>query len=210
MKIGILGSGNVGQVLAKGFKSVGHEVTIGSREGNKLAAFSAESGIKEATFKDVVAGADVVVLAFKGSVAEEIIKGLAEGLAGKLVLDATHPIGGEAKDGIVPYFTAANESLIQRLQKLAPKAKIVKCFNSVGAHLMVKPALKGGMPAMFICGDDADAKVTTARLLDQFGWHAEDVGTSAAGHAVEALCQLWCAPGFLKNDWAHAFAVLRP
>jgi len=210
MQIGILGSGNVGQTLAKGFKSVGHDVTIGSREGNKLAAFSTETGIKEATFKDVVAGADIVVLAFKGSVAEEIIKGLAEALAGKLVLDATNPISGDAKDGIVPYFTAANESLIQRLQKLAPKAKIVKCFNSVGAHLMIKPALKGGTPAMFICGDDADAKVTTARLLDQVGWHAEDVGTSAAGHAVEALCQLWCAPGFMKNDWAHAFAMLRP
>jgi predicted dinucleotide-binding enzyme len=210
MKIGILGSGNVGQVLAKGFKSVGHDVIIGSREGNKLAAFSAESGIKEAMFKDVVADADVIVLALKGDGAEAIVKGLAEALAGKLVLDATNPISGEAKDGIVPYFTAANDSLIQRLQQLAPKAKIVKCFNSVGAHLMVKPALKGGTPAMFICGDDADAKTTTARLLDQLGWHAEDVGTSAAGHAVEALCQLWCAPGFLKNDWAHAFAVLRP
>jgi predicted dinucleotide-binding enzyme len=209
MKIGILGSGNVGQALAKGLKGIGHDVVIGSSAGNKLAAFAAETGIAEKKFADAVTGADVVIVALKGQGAEEIVRGLAEALAGKLVLDATNPIAGEAKGGIVPYFTAANDSLLQRLQKAAPKAKLVKCFNSVAAHLMVKPPLKSGTPAMFICGDDTEAKATTTKLLAELGWAAEDVGTSEAGHAVEALCQLWCAPGFLRNDWFHAFAVLR-
>jgi hypothetical protein len=210
MKIGILGSGNVGQALAKGLKGLGHDVAIGSSAGNKLVAFTAENGIPEKKFADAVVGADVVIVALKGQGAEEIVRGLADSLAGKLVLDATNPISGEPVGGIVPYFTGPNDSLLQRLQKAAPKAKLVKCFNSVAAHLMVKPSFKGGTPAMFICGDDASAKAQTATLLAELGWAAEDVGTSEAGHAVEALCQLWCAPGFLRNDWMHAFAVLRP
>jgi hypothetical protein len=209
MKFGILGSGNVGQALAKGLKGLGHDVVIGSSAGNKLAAFSSETGITEKKFADAVAGADVVIVALKGQGAEEIVRGLAGALAGKVVLDATNPISGEAKGGIVPYFTGPNDSLLQRLQKAAPGAKFVKCFNSVAAHLMVKPQFSGGTPSMFICGDDADAKAQTAKLLGELGWAAEDVGGSEAGNAVEALCQIWCAPGFLRNDWMHAFAVLR-
>jgi 8-hydroxy-5-deazaflavin:NADPH oxidoreductase len=210
MKIGIIGSGNVGQVLASGFKAAGHDVTIGSRDGNKAAAFTATSGIREGTFSTVAAGSDIVVLAVQGIAAEDVVAGIAAQLAGKVVLDATNPISGPPVDGVVPYFTAANDSLIQRLQKRVPAAKFVKCFNSVGAHLMIQPQLKGGMPSMFICGDDVEAKRTTTSLLEQLGWRAEDVGTSAIGHAVEALCQLWCAPGFSRGDWAHALAVLRP
>jgi hypothetical protein len=209
MHFGILGSGHVGQTLAKGLKGLGHDVVIGSSAGNKLAAFTSETGIAEKTFADAVAGADVVIVALKGQGAEEIIRGLAGALAGKVVLDATNPISGEAKGGVLPYFTGPNDSLLQRLQKAAPAAKFVKCFNSVGAHLMVKPQFKGGTPVMFICGDDAAAKAQTTTLLADLGWAAEDVGGSEAGNAVEALCQLWCAPGFLRNDWSHAYAVLR-
>lgn len=209
MHFGILGSGHVGQTLAKGLKGLGHDVVIGSSAGNKLAAFTSETGIAEKKFADAVAGADVVIVALKGQGAEEIIRGLAGALAGKVVLDATNPISGEAKGGIVPYFTGPNDSLLQRLQKAAPAAKFVKCFNSVSAHLMVKPQFKGGTPVMFICGDDAAAKAQTTKLLADLGWAAEDVGGSEAGNAVEALCQLWCAPGFLRNDWSHAYAVLR-
>ncbi|MBM4378361.1 MAG: NAD(P)-binding domain-containing protein [Deltaproteobacteria bacterium] len=210
MKIAVLGSGHVGQTLARGLKGLGHDVIIGSREGNKLGAFVAEVGIREERFEPAAAGAELVIIAVKGGAAEELARALAAALAGKVVLDTTNPIAGEAKGGVIPYFTAAHESLLQRLQASAPQARFVKCWNSVGAHLMIKPKLSGGQPAMFICGDDAEAKGAAAQLLAQCGWAAEDVGTSAAGHAVEALCQLWCAPGFLRNDWAHAFAVLRP
>jgi predicted dinucleotide-binding enzyme len=112
--------------------------------------------------------------------------------------------------GVLPYFTGPNDSLLQRVQAAAPGARVVKAFNSVGAALMVRPALQGGAPSMFICGDDAAAKGVVAGLCAELGWVAEDVGTSAAGGPVEALCQLWCAAGFLRNDWAHAFAWLRP
>lgn len=210
MKIGIIGTGTVGQTLAKGFAAHGHEVRIGSRDGNKLAAFVAETKLREGTFAEVAAFADVVVLAVKGDAAEAVVRGLSGALAGKVLLDTTNPISGPPKDGIVPYFTAANESLLQRLQAAVPSAKVVKFFNSVGAGLMVQPKLQGGTPSMFLCGDDAAAKATAGALAGELGWKIEDVGSSAAGHAVEALCQLWCAPGFSRNDWAHAFAMLRP
>jgi predicted dinucleotide-binding enzyme len=210
MKIGVLGSGDVGTTLARGFKDAGHDVRIGSREGNKLAAFSKESGVPEGTFADVAGFAEVVVLAVKGGAAVELVKGLPGSLANKVVIDTTNPIAGAPENGMLPYFTAANESLLQRLQQAVPAARFVKAFNSVGSGFMVRPRFAAGKPAMFICGDDAAAKGTVTQLLTELGWQAEDVGPAALGHAVEALCQLWCAPGFLRNDWAHAFAMFRP
>jgi len=210
MKIGIIGTGHVGQELARGLRGAGHEIRIGSREGNKLAAFSAETGIPEGTFDAVAEFGEVVIVALKGDVAEKAVAALSSRLAGKVVLDTMNPIAGPPRDGIVPYFTGPQDSLLERLQAAVPSARFVKFFNSVGAGLMVQPRLKGGTPSMFICGNDAEAKATAGRLAVQLGWNVEDVGTAAAGHAVEALCQLWCAPGFLKNDWAHAFALLRP
>jgi predicted dinucleotide-binding enzyme len=63
---------------------------------------------------------------------------------------------------------------------------------------------------MFICGNDAGAKAVAVELLDQFGWESEDIGSAKGARAIEPLCQLWCAPGFLRNDWTHALKVLRP
>ncbi|HEY0881048.1 MAG TPA: NAD(P)-binding domain-containing protein, partial [Archangium sp.] len=185
-------------------------VRIGSREGNKLAAFAKEHGIAEGKFSDVAAFADVVVIAVKGGVAVELAQGLASQLAGKPVIDTTNPISGAPVNGMLPYFTAANDSLLQQLQRAVPGAHFVKAFNSVGSGLMVKPKLSGGKPAMFICGDDAGVKGTVSKLLAELGWQAEDVGPSGLGGPIEALCQIWCAPGFMRNDWAHAFAMLRP
>lgn len=210
MKIAVLGSGTVGTTLAKGFQDAGHEVRIGSRDGRRLGDFTKTTSIVEGRFIDVAAFGEVVVLSVKGEAAEGLTRELAPALAGKVVIDTNNPIAGAPKDGVVQFFTTGQDSLIERLQRAAPKARVVKAFNSVGAALMVKPRFPSGTPAMFICGDDAAAKATVTTLLSQLGWAAEDVGTSAAGHPVEALCQLWCAPGFLRNDWAHALAVLRP
>lgn len=209
MKIGVLGSGMVGQTLAKGLHARGHDVRIGSREGNKLVSFTDETGIAEGRFDAVVAHADAVILAVKGDIAEALVKGLSDQLAGKVVLDTTNPIAGAPVEGMLPYFTTANDSLIERLQRAAPSARVVKWFNSVGAGVMVAPAL-AIKPSMFICGNDADAKAIAAQLADELGWAVEDAGSARLGHAVEALCQLWCAPGFTRNDWQHAWAVLRP
>jgi predicted dinucleotide-binding enzyme len=208
-KVGILGSGDVGKALALGFKKHGHDVRIGSREGTKLADWSKESGVVEGTFAAVAQHGDVVALGVAGRVAEEVIKGLARSLEGKTVIDATNPIAGAPINGILPYFTGPNDSLMERLQKAAPGARFVKAFSSVGNAFFVNPSFAGGRPTMFIAGNDAGAKGQVTGILEQFGWDAEDVGGVEGARAIEPLCQLWCAPGFLRNDWAHAFKVVR-
>jgi predicted dinucleotide-binding enzyme len=212
-KIGILGSGKVGEVLANGFLGHGHAVMRGSREPGKLAAWkaAAQGSAETGTFAQAAAWADVVVLAVKGTGAEQAVReaGVAN-LAGKLVIDTTNPIAdAPPKNGALSYFTEANESLIGRLQRLAPEAHFVKAWNSVGNTVMVNPKLPA-TPSMFICGADAGAKQQATEILTQFGWETIDVGGVEMGYAVEALCILWCSPGFLHNDWVHAFKYLRP
>jgi hypothetical protein len=209
-KIGVLGSGDVAQTLAGGFKQHGYDVRIGSRTPEKLAEFvAANPGIQSGTFAEVAAFADIVVLAVKGTVAEHALQlAGADNLAGKVIIDVTNPIAEEAPDnGVLRYFTGANESLMERLQKAFPQARFVKAFNSVGAPFMVNPSFPGGRPTMFYCGDDVAAKADVARVIDQFGWEPADFGGAPSARPIEALCQLWCVPGFLRGEWAHAFKL---
>lgn len=210
VSIGVIGSGQVGQVLAAGFAKKGHTVTIGSRDPGKLAEFgAAHPEVRVGDFA-AAAEADVVILAVMGGVAGQALAlAGAERFAGKVVIDACNPIAGPPVDGVLPYFTGPGDSLLQRLQAQVPAARFVKAFSSVGNAAMIDPAFAGGRPSMFICGDDAAAKAVVTGLLAEVGWDAEDVGPAAMGGPVEALCQLWCAPGFLRGDWVHAFKVLR-
>lgn len=212
-KVGVLGSGMVGQTLAAGFRKHGYDVRIGTRTAGKLEEWlaGAGKGVGTGDFADTAAFGDIVVLAVQGAAAVEALDLAGHGnLAGKLVIDATNPIGGPPDQGVLRFFTGPNDSLMERLQAHVPAARFVKCFSSVGAAFMVNPSFAGGRATMFICGNDADAKRTTVQILDQFGWDAEDVGGAPGARAIEPLCQLWCAPGFLRNDWAHAFKVVRP
>ena len=213
MRIGVVGSGQVGQTLAQGFERHGYETRIASRTAAKLTDFSKSSGIQAGTFAEVAAWAEGVVLAVKGDAAEAAVRDAgAAHLSGKLVLDTTNPIAHEPpEDGVIRFFTSPNESLMERLQSAFPAVKFVKAFNSVGSTLMVNPVFPGGArPTMFYCGNDADAKAVVARIIDQFGWEGADMGTAKAARAIEPLCQLWCIPGFRDHKWAnHAFALLR-
>jgi predicted dinucleotide-binding enzyme len=151
----------------------------------------------------------VVVLAVKGTAAENAVTLCGDALDAKVVIDATNPIADRPPtDGVIAFFTGPNESLLERLQKRAPKARIVKAFSSVGAALMINPKLSA-KPTMFICGNDDAAKEQTRAILETFGWESEDCGTACAARAIEPLCMLWCIPGLLKNDWTHAFKVVR-
>jgi predicted dinucleotide-binding enzyme len=208
---GILGSGAVGQTLARGFKQHGHDVMIASRTPAKLAEFQAATGIKAGTFSEVARWGEALVLAVVGrGAAEALEEAGASNLKGKVVIDTTNPISEEPpQDGVLRYFTPANSSLMESLQAAFPEAKLVKAFNSVGNALMVNPALPGGKPTMFYCGNDAGAKALVAGVLEQFGWEPADMGTAVAARAIEPLCQLWCIPGFRENHWRHAFKLLR-
>lgn len=209
--IGILGSGEVAKVLALGFQKHGHEVRIGSRTPEKLADWAAAAKVGSGTFAQVAQAADILVLAVKGTACLAALElAGASNLAGKVVIDTTNPIADTPPDhGVLRYFTGANESLMERLQATFPQARFVKAFNSVGNQYMVDPGFPDGRPTMFICGNDAAAKAEVATLLDRFGWDAEDVGMVESARPVEMLCQLWCAPGFLRQQWNHAYKVLK-
>ena len=210
-RFGVLGSGPVAQVLAKGLKAHGYEVRVGNRTPEKLSSFAKETGIPTGTPADVAGWAEAIVLAVAGRAAEEALRlaGPAN-LKGKPVLDTTNPIGAEPPvDGVLRFFTGPNDSLMERLQAAFPEARFVKVFNSVGNAFMVNPTFAGGKPTMFYCGNDPAAKAVVARLIDQFGWEGADMGTATAARAIEPLCQLWCIPGLRENRWRHAFRLLQ-
>jgi len=211
MKIGVLGSGDVAKALGDGFVKHGHQVTLGTRDAKKLADWAKSNpGARVGSFAEAAKFAEVIVLAVKGTAAAEVLKSAGDSnLANKLVIDACNPIAeAPPVNGVLKFFTDINESLMERLQRQFPSAHFVKAFNSVGAVRMVNPKFKAGKPTMFICGNDEDSKKVVEKILDQFGWETADMGRAESARAIEPLCMLWCIPGFLKNQWNHAFKLL--
>ncbi|HKX30302.1 MAG TPA: NAD(P)-binding domain-containing protein [Blastocatellia bacterium] len=211
MKVGVLGSGEVAQVLASGFLKHGYEVMMGTRQTANLAPWAEyNTEGRVGSFAEAAKFADLVVLAVKGTAASDALRmaGAAH-LAGKTVIDATNPIADAPPvNGVLKFFTDLDESLMERLQREFAEARFVKAFSSVGRALMVNPQLQGGKPTMFICGNDEEAKKVVTGILEQFGWEAADMGRAEAARAIEPLCMLWCIPGFLRNQWNHAFKLL--
>lgn len=211
MNIGIVGSGQVAKTLAAGFLKHGHGVMVGTRDTSKLADWAAgNAGAAVGSFADAAKYGEAIVLTVKGAAAlDALALAGAESLAGKTVMDTTNPIAAEPPvNGVLKYFTNLDESLMERLQVAHPAAHFVKVFNSVGNGRMVNPEYAEGRPTMFICGNDEGAKQTVTEILDQFGWETLDLGAAEAARAIEPLCMLWCIPGFLQNEWTHAFKVL--
>lgn len=208
-KVGIIGSGMVATSLTKGLINLGYTVMVGSRDPAKREAIKKETGAEVGDFKEVAAFGELVILAVKGIVAETVIKLVSSTLDGKTVIDATNPIDEKPPvNGVVSFFTTNDDSLMERLQELAPKANFVKAFNSVGNSHMVNPQFES-KPTMFICGNSDTAKKEVTTLLDKFGWETEDMGAVEAARAIEPLCMLWCIPGFRENRWNHAFKLLK-
>jgi predicted dinucleotide-binding enzyme len=209
MKVGVLGSGPVAQVLGAGFIRHGHQVMLGTRDAGKLADWSRETGGKVGSFADAASFGELLVLAVKGSVAEEALTLAGDGVAGKVIIDTTNPIAPKPpENGVLSFFTTLDNSLMERLQAFRPDARFVKAFNSVGNSRMVNPSFADGQPTMFICGNDDRAKKTVTGVLEQFGWDVQDLGGAEGARAIEPLCILWCIPGFLRNEWTHAYKVL--
>jgi 8-hydroxy-5-deazaflavin:NADPH oxidoreductase len=209
MKIGILGSGDVGKTLAAGFLKHGHAVTIGTRAPGKLAEWAEKNPRGQSgSFDDAAKFAELIVLAVKGTAAKDaLVAAGVSNLSGKIVIDATNPIADAPPvNGVLQFFTDLNESLMERLQREFEGARFVKAFNSVGAACMVNPQFSG-TPTMFICGNDDVAKKAVSGILAQFGWETADMGKTEAARAIEPLCMLWCIPGFLRNDWFHALKL---
>jgi hypothetical protein len=213
MKVGILGSGIVGQTLAAGFLKHGHEAMIGTREPAKLAEWNkANPKGQIGSNSDAAAFGEILVLAVKGSAAVDALFSAGEmNLRDKTVIDTCNPTGDAPPvNGVLQFTTGPNESLMEQIQEEFPDAHLVKAFSSVGAGQMINPQYAGGIrPTMFICGNNDGAKKTVTEILDQFGWETADMGVVEAARGIEPLCILWCIPGFTKNEWTHAFKLLR-
>ena len=213
MKIGILGSGDVAKSLGAGLRRHGHDVMLGTSDPAKLAAWVAGSGgVRSGSFADAAAFSELAILAVKGSAAVAAVRAAGpQALAGKPVIDATNPIADKPPiNGVLQFFTAANESLLETLQREFPAIAFVKAFNSVGHAHMIDPKFAGGPPTMFIAGNDDAARARVASLVREAGWEVADMGRAEAARAIEPLCMLWCIPGLLRNEWTHAFKLVKP
>jgi 8-hydroxy-5-deazaflavin:NADPH oxidoreductase len=213
MKVGILGSGVVGQALGAGFLKYGHEVTMGTRNPNSEEVrtwLSVQPKASAGTFADAARFGDVVVLAVLGRAVAQVIQlAGADNFGGKTIIDTTNPIADAPPvNGVLAFTTGPNESLAEKIQALLPQAYVVKAFNSVGNAQMVNPHYQQGTPTMFLCGDNNSAKAQVIGIIQQFGWEPFDCGGIIAARAIEPLCMLWCIPGFLRNQWTHAFKLL--
>jgi predicted dinucleotide-binding enzyme len=213
MKIGILGTGDVGKALGKGFLALGHEVKLGGREARneKAAAWVAESGPKASagTFGDAAAFGELIVLATLGAANKAALEqARAENLKGKVLIDATNPL--DFSRGFPPTLAlAGTDSGGEQVQRLAPGALVVKAFNTVGNTHMFKPDFAGGPPDMFICGGDEGAKKKVTAILTEFGWNTTDLGGIECSRYLEAMCMVWVLYAARSNQWNHAFKMLR-
>ncbi len=213
MKVGVLGSGDVGKRLAGAFISEGHEVRLGTREPGKPAvqdwveAQGSKAGA--ATFEETARFADLVVVALHGKATVEVVRSLVDSLAGKTVIDATNPLSFEEEGEPPVLFVSGTDSLGEQVQRAAPEARVVKAFNIIGNPDMYQPDLAGGPPTMFFCGNDAVAKKQVAGILSDFGHEPADIGGIEASRYLEAMTMVWVRYGIMSGAWRHGFKMLK-
>lgn len=186
MNIGILGAGNVGGALGALWAERGHQVLFGVRnpQGEKVQQLTGSIGpnAQAGTLSEAVAFGEVVLLAIRWPGPEEFLPEIGE-WSGKVLIDATNRIGGPMPQ---PGSSAAED-----VARLAPGARVVKAFNTLGADQFARPDFGGERATMFICGDDDDAKRIAGDLAGDLGFDRVDVGPLNCAHLLEALAMLW-------------------
>lgn len=199
------------KTLAAGFMRHGHEVMLGTRNLESLADWRADKGRGSVmgSMAQAAEFGDLLVLAVKGEAAASAMRLAGASANGKTVIDTTNPIDPQhgPENGVIRFTTNLQQSLMEQLQHEFPAVHFVKAFNSVGSAHMIDPHF-GQKPTMFICGNAAAAKAEVTALLQQVGWEVCDMGSAEGARAIEPLCMLWCIPGFLRNEWNHAFKLL--
>jgi predicted dinucleotide-binding enzyme len=207
MRIAIVGAGNVGQALGKGWRKAGHDVSYAVREAthNKVTALTAD-GSRVVSMERAAEAADVLVLAVPWPAIEEAVASLGS-LAGKILVDATNPLTAKLELGV-----GFNDSAGETVARLAPGARVVKAFNTTGAENMANARAFSVKPMMPAAGDDAAAKAAVCELAEDLGFEAVDAGPLAMSRHLEPLAMLWIklayAQGF-GRDFAFALAQRR-
>lgn len=206
MKIGMIGSGMVGQTLGAKLAELGHEVTIGIRalgpeemakprqNAETLADWARRTGGRVASFAEAAAGGEIVFNATRGEASLQALAAAgAANLAGRVLIDVANPL--DFSQGMPPFLVPALSgptSLGEEIQKAFPEARVVKAFNTVAAPVMVDPSLIPGAHDLFLAGNDAAAKDKVADIARTFGWTGiVDLGDIVGARASEALLPLW-------------------
>ena len=199
MKIAIIGAGNVGQTLGTALRSKGHTVIYGSRD----PASHTERNVRSVA--EALIGAEVVILATPWIATEALVVQHADGLAGKIVIDATNPI----HPSLARLAVASNSSGVELLQSQARQAKFFKAFNSTGVNVMAQPRFAEGKAAMFVAGPDGADKDTVLRMVADVGFEPVDAGELRAARQLEHLAMLWIQLALTKGygrDFAFVIA----
>lgn len=189
--IAIIGTGQVASALGPRFAGAGNTIIYGSREpdSDRVRQLVASTGGKASatTQVDAAAGAEIIILAFRWSVAQQVIKGLGD-LSGKILIDPINPYKS-TDDGLAGL--AVKTSAGEIIQGWAPRAHVVKAFNTLSAQTMADPASSGGPVTIPIVGDDAAARAKVAKLVEAIGFETIDLGPIRYAHEVEGMLVLW-------------------
>ena len=205
MRIGIIGAGNVGGALARGWSRAGHAIALGVRDPGaaSVAALAAAAGAEVLSPADAAATAEIVTLALPWNAVEDALRGL--DLAGKTVIDATNPLAmGPGGLGLDRGFATSGGEAVAAW---APGARVVKTLNQVGAEVMAEAASFAHPPVMFMAGDHAAAKATVAGLLADLGFEPLDAGGLDRARLLEPFGMVWINQALLRGkgrDWAFA------
>jgi predicted dinucleotide-binding enzyme len=204
-RIAIVGAGRVGGALAGGWVKAGHSITLGARDpsGDKVKALLHELGAALATtIAQAVAQSEIVALATPWDGAQATVQAAGD-LAGKVLIDCTNPIG--AGGLALGHTTSGAEQIAQ----WAPGARVVKAFNTIGFEVMANTDFAGGKPALFLCGDDAEARQTVAGLAADLGFEPVDCGPLRLARSLEPLAALWVSLARSGLGRQFAWALLR-
>lgn len=208
MKIGVLGTGGVGQTIAGKLAENGNEVVVGTRDPAATMARTDAGPMGETPYSVWAASHPTVRL---GDFAEaaahgEVIFNCTNGfgsipalqscnpthLAGKVLVDVSNPL--DFSQGFPPtLFVASNDSLGEQIQRAFPDLRVVKSLNTMNANVMVNAAILPGDHVIFVAGNDPDARRTVETLLrEQFGWKMVlDLGDIRAARGLEAYVLHW-------------------
>jgi len=196
VRIGILGTGVVGQTIGGKLAELGHDVKLGSRTptNEKAAKWVAQHGshASQGTFADAASFGEIVFNCTSGIVSLEALRSAgAANLAGKVLVDVSNPL--DFSHGVPPTLSVCNsDSIAEQIQRAFPDTKVVKTLNTTNAAVMVNPSVVPGDHDIFVSGNDAGAKSQVGELLRSFGWKTIiDLGDISSARGVEMLLPIW-------------------
>lgn len=196
MRIGILGTGVVGQTIGEALVKLGHDVTLGARSAtnDKAAKWAGDIGARAAhgTFADAAAFGEIVFNCTSGTVSLAALDAAgANPLSGKPLVDVSNPL--DVSHGMPPTLAVCNtDSIAEQIQAAFPEAKVVKTLNTMSASVMVNPSLVPGEHDVFVTGNDAAAKARVTDLLRSLGWrNIIDLGDITTARGTEMLLPIW-------------------